>query len=93
MDRIQNCKTFTCKACRVKQPREKLAATTSQAGLCQDCHGAGKRLYIAWLDQHCYHTLVAASPGEIPHPQRRGEHAVPPLKGGFSDERTSGVVG
>ena len=74
MDRIANCKTFTCKSCRQKTPRRRLAMTTSQCGLCLGCYEEGKRIYIDWISQHAYVTLVANSE-DLTDPDRpRGSH-------------------
>lgn len=74
MDRIANCRTFTCKDCRRKRPRRDLAMTTSQCGLCLRCYFEGKRIYIEWISQHAYVTRVGLRDG-LKNPNRpRGAH-------------------
>ena len=74
MNRILNAKTFTCRGCRRRCPRDELAMTTSQCGLCVTCYVLGKRLVIVWFAPLAYSTRVVDA-DHLPDPdQPRGAH-------------------
>ena len=73
--RIINSKSFTCRKCRhTTTTRRNLAMATSQAGLCVSCYSSGYRIYISWVGQFGYVTLVAWAE-DLRDPERpRGAH-------------------
>ena len=73
--RIINSKNFTCRKCRhTTTTRHHLAMATSQAGLCVSCYYSGYRIYIDWIQQFAYVTLVARAE-DLRDPERpRGAH-------------------